>query len=228
MDKGRIIFFATRLVLLLFLVVPYTAIAGVPAAKDLDSVRLKKEELLCRQIQDKIKKNQELRKTVKTSIQLGYDACAVIKCAIKGGGDLKQIIPGATDAGSTKDVVSKCSLDAGAAAKDVAAILSSLSEPGICYILPEEPEIITGPPSGTSGGFLLSPGGFSSASTSSCVVSGYHFRVQLNPKTAIEWCTHGHKCLQSLFTHIIHKFHTNRRKIRLEIVKHPSQRTGHA
>ena len=160
MNKKRVIFFPDWLVLLLILVLPYAAHAGVTSAKELNSIRLKKEELLCQQIQDKIKKNQEIRKTVKTSIQLGYDACAVIKCSIKAGGDLRQVIAGATDAGSTKDVVSRCSLDAGAAAKDVAAILSSVSEPGICYILPEDPEIISGPPVGTNGGFLLSPAGF--------------------------------------------------------------------
>jgi hypothetical protein len=156
----RIICLRISLVLLLFLSLPYTANAGVSHARDLDSVSSKKEELLCTQIQDKIKKNQEIRKAVTTGIQMGYDACVVIKCAIKGGANLRQVITGAIDAGSTKDVVSRCALDAGAEAKDVAGILSSVAEPGICYILPEEPEIIAPPPGGTRGGFLLSPSGF--------------------------------------------------------------------
>ena len=100
------------LALLLFLLLPYTANSEVPKAKAPDSSRVQKEELLCRQIQDKIKKNQEIQKTVRTSIQMGYDACGVIKCAIKGNGDLKQIIEGAVEAGTTKDVVSRCALDA--------------------------------------------------------------------------------------------------------------------
>ena len=126
MNKRRIIFFINWLVLLLFLITPYTANAAGPKAKALDSSRLQKEELLCRQIQDKIKNKQEIRKVVKTSIQMGYDACEVIKCALKGGGEVKQVITGAIDAGTTKDVVSRCSLDAGADARDVAAILSGL------------------------------------------------------------------------------------------------------
>jgi hypothetical protein len=145
--------------LLFFLFSTYTANAGAPPVKAEDAVRLKKQELLCLQIQDKIKNKQEIRKIVKTSIQMGYDACEVIKCAIKGGGELKLVITGAIDAGSTKDVVSRCSLDAGADAKDVAAILSSVSEPGLCYVLPEEPEIIDPPPGGSPGGFL-SPSSF--------------------------------------------------------------------
>ncbi len=119
----------------------------------------KKDELICIQIQEKIKKNKESRKIVATSIQLGYDACGVIKCAIKGGADLKQVITGAIDAGSTKDIVSRCALDAGAEAEEVAGILSGLADPGVCYFLPEEPEIIVSPPGGTRGGFL-SPSGF--------------------------------------------------------------------
>src|SRR3990172_10725304 len=156
----RIMYLGISLVLLLFLSVPYTVNAGALHARDLDSLSSKKEDLLCMQLQDKIKKNQEIRKVVTTSIQMGYNACGVIKCAIKGGANLKQVITGAIDAGSTKDVVSRCALEAGAEAKDVAGILSRVAEPGICYLLPEEPEIIVPPPGGTSGGFLLSPSGF--------------------------------------------------------------------
>ncbi len=102
----------------------------------------------------RIKNNLEIRKVVRTSIQMGYDACGVIKCSIKGGGDLKEVIGGAVEAGTTKDVVSRCSTDAGADAREVAAILNSLSEPGLCYVLPEDPAIIAPHPGGTAGGFL--------------------------------------------------------------------------
>jgi hypothetical protein len=158
MYKQRIINLTVSLFFGMLLVVPTVNAAPSPV-KSADSIRLTKEELLCRQIQDKIKNQQEIQKFIKTSIQMGYDACATIKCAIKGGGELKQVITGAIDAGATKDVVSRCSIDAGADAKDVAAILSSVSEPGLCYVLPEEPEIIDPPPGGSTGGFL-SPSGF--------------------------------------------------------------------
>ena len=105
----------------MILVIPSAYAAGLKATAP-EYSRVQKEELLCRQIQDKIKNNQEIRKTVKTSIQMGYEACGVIKCAIKGNGDLKQIIEGALEAGTTKDVVSRCALDACTEAKDIAAI----------------------------------------------------------------------------------------------------------
>jgi len=137
MNKRKIIFFTNWLVLLFFLILPYTAKAA--------GTLMQKEEAICQQIQGKIKINQEIGKVVKASIQMGYGACGVIKCAIKGGGDLKQIIEGSVEAGTTKDVVSRCALDAGADAKDVAVILSNISATGICYILPEDPEIIVPP-----------------------------------------------------------------------------------
>ena len=73
------------------LLVLTSPIAAAPPVKAnaLDSIRLTKDELLCGQIQDKIKNKLEIRKVVRTSIQMGYDACGVIKCSIKGGGDLK-------------------------------------------------------------------------------------------------------------------------------------------
>jgi hypothetical protein len=126
-----------NLTVLLFLgmsLVLSSANAEGPKAKALDSSSLQKEELLCRQLQDKIKNKQEIQEVVKTSIKTGYDACGVIKCAIKGGGDSKQIIEGAVEAGTTKDVVSRCALDAGADSKDVAVILSNMEEPE--YIIP--------------------------------------------------------------------------------------------
>ena len=139
-----------------------SANAEGPKAKTLGSSRLQKEELLCQQIQDKIKNKQEIREAVKTSIQIGYEACGVIKCAIKGSGDLKQIIEGAVEAGTTKDVVSKCALDAGAASKDVAVILSNMEDSGLGYSLPEEPEVISITPliDAARGGALISPSGF--------------------------------------------------------------------
>lgn len=151
MNKRRIIFNTSWLVLLFFLILPYIADAGVPPVKPADSASLKKEELLCRQIQDKIKNKQEIRKVVKASIQMGYAACGVIKCAIKGGGELKQIIEGAVEAGTTKDVVSRCALDAGADARDVSLIfmnqlrLCNIEEPGLGYSLPEESDSINVP-----------------------------------------------------------------------------------
>jgi len=99
-----------------------SANAEGPKANVLDSSSLQKEALLCQQLQDKIKNKQEIRDVVKTSIQMGNDACGVIKCAIKGGGDLNQVIGGAVETGITIDVVARCSLNACAEAKDIAAI----------------------------------------------------------------------------------------------------------
>ena len=152
-------YFSLCAVLLFFLILPYMVNAESVSANNLNSVRSKKDELICVQIHEKIKKNQEIRKFVTTSIQMGYDACGIIKCAIKGGANVKQVIAGAIDAGSTKDIVSRCALDAGAEAKEVAGILSGIAEPGVCYYLPEDPEIIASPPAGTRDGFL-SPSGF--------------------------------------------------------------------
>jgi hypothetical protein len=158
MNKQGIISLTVSLFFVSILALP-SANAASHLLKAADSTRLKKQELLCQQIQDKIKNRQEIRKIVKASIQMGYDACETIKCSLKGGGDLKQVITGAVEAGTTKDVVSKCSVDAGADAREVAAILNSIAEPGICYDLPEEIEVIDPPPGGSSGGFL-SPSGF--------------------------------------------------------------------
>lgn len=160
MNNRTVICFALCTVFFVFLILPYVADAGNTRKNDLNSLRTKKDELVCLQIQEKIKKNKESRKVVTTSIQLGYEACGVIKCAIRGGGDLKQVITGAIDAGSTKDVVSRCALDSGAEAKEVAGILSGIADSGVCYFLPEEPEIIVPPHAGTREGFLLSPSGF--------------------------------------------------------------------
>ena len=99
---------------------------------------------------------------------MGYGACGVIKCAIKGGGDLKQIIEGAVEAGTTKDVVSKCALDAGAEARDVSVIfmaqlrLCNIEEPGLGYSLTDEPEVINITPltNANKGGAFISPSGF--------------------------------------------------------------------
>jgi len=143
------------LFLMLFLLLPYAAKAEAPKPKAHDYSRSQKEELLCRQIQDKINNKQEIRTVVRTGIQMGYNACGVIKCAIKAGGDLRQSIEGAVEAGTTKDVVSRCAIDAGADSREVAAILNSIG-PAICYILPE---VIDSPPEGRRGGFL-SPSGF--------------------------------------------------------------------
>lgn len=146
-------------VLLGCLMVPYQGYAEKVPSTDPASIRSKKDELICAKIRDKIQKSQEILKVVTTSIQMGYDACGVIKCAIRGGADVRQVLTGAVEAGSTKDVVSRCALDAGADAKEVAGILNSLAEPGVCYLLPEEPEIIVSPPVGSRDTFL-SPSGF--------------------------------------------------------------------
>lgn len=115
------------------------------------------EEKACSVIKDKIQKNQDIRKYVKTSIQMGFKACNIIKCSIEGGGDLTQIIAGAVEAGITPDVVSRCAMDAGAKAEKVAEILDKLSSAGICYVLPEIPDEYEPPEPPI---IIISPSGF--------------------------------------------------------------------
>jgi hypothetical protein len=143
--KKRIIFSADWLILLLLLVVPCTASAEA-RTKGVDPSR--KEELFCRQIQDKITDKQEIRTVVKTGIQMGYDSCRVIKCSVRGGGDLNQIIGGAVEAGISNDIISKCCLDACVEMKEKqAGGISGSIEPywkkqtaddGICREISEE------------------------------------------------------------------------------------------
>jgi hypothetical protein len=103
------------------------------------------DQEICSILQDKIRKGQKAKKIVKTSIQMGYNACSVIKCAIKAGGNLEQTVSGAVEAGSPFDLVSRCAIDAGADANEIAPVLASVSLPGICYYLPEAPEIFIPP-----------------------------------------------------------------------------------
>lgn len=163
-NKRRLIFKTNWLVLLLFLIMPYTAGSGAPPVKAVEPARPNKEALLCSQIQEKIKNKKEIRKVVKAGIQMGYGACGVIKCAIKGGGDLKQIIEGAVEAGTTRDVVSRCALDAGAEAKYISLIMlaqlrmCNIEELGLGYSQPEEIDIII--PETPDQRRFLSPSGF--------------------------------------------------------------------
>lgn len=128
MNIQRIINLAAALFFGISLFLP-SANAEGPKAKALDFSRLQKDELLCRQLQDKIKNKQEIREIVKTSIKMGYDACGAIKCSIKGGGDSQQAIEGAVEAGTTKDVVARCALDACMEAKTLSPIISQKEGP---------------------------------------------------------------------------------------------------
>ena len=145
--------FAVSLLFVMIMVSP-SANAASNSLKTADSINTKKEELLCRYIQDEIKNKREIREFVNTNIQMGNDACSVIKCSVIGGGDLQQVICGALEAGTTKDVVSRCSIDAEADAREVDAILSNISEKGLCNVMPEKPESIDSHPGGRRGGFL--------------------------------------------------------------------------
>ena len=153
MREQRIISLTVFLLIGMMLVLP-PANAEPYRVMAADSARLKKQEVFCQQIQDKIRNEQNVRNLVKTDIQIGHDACEEIKCSIKGSGDLQQVLCGASEAGTTKDVVSRCAIDAGADPKEVAAILNNISETGLCNEMPEKPEVIDPPPSGGSGGFI--------------------------------------------------------------------------
>lgn len=133
--KKTFIFFLVQVLLLVFLNYSSADNKSVNKSPVNDA-----EEKACSVIKDKIQKTEDIRKHVKASIQMGFNACNIIKCSIEGGGDLAQIITGAVEAGTTPDVVSRCAMDAGAKAEKVAEILNKLSAAGICYLLPEIPD----------------------------------------------------------------------------------------
>ena len=89
---------------------------------------------------------------------MGTNACLVVKCAIEAKGSLEQIIVGALEAGATSDVCSRCALDAGAEAQELARIL----ELGLGFtpLVTELTPIEIGLPGGGSGGGVISPSSF--------------------------------------------------------------------
>lgn len=119
------------------------------------ALRSQKITAVCAVIGENIKKSTNIKKLVKTSIQMGYAACPIIKCSIEGNGNLEQIITGAIEAGVSPDVVSKCALICGAKAGDIGAILTGAAAPGICFIIPEKLEILEMPNVP-----MMSPAGF--------------------------------------------------------------------
>ena len=101
--------------------------------RTLDSLEGKR---VCAVLGESVKKGDDIRKIVKTSIELGYNACYVVKCALSGGGNLQQVIAGAVEAGATPDVVSKCAVDSGAETNEVARSLALAGGPSLCYFEP--------------------------------------------------------------------------------------------
>lgn len=99
-----------------------------------------KEKDACSVIHEKVRQGINIKKYVKTSIQMGYTPCSIIKCSIEAGGDTEQTVTGAIEAGVTTDVVTRCALTAGVDGKSIASILTRVSLPGACYILPENLE----------------------------------------------------------------------------------------
>lgn len=114
-----------------------------------------KIKAVCAAIGEQVKKSANIKKLVKTSIQMGYAACPIIKCSVEGNGNLEQIITGALEAGVSSDVCSRCALIAGATAGDIGTILTGAAAPGICFILPERLERLVMPDVP-----VISPAGF--------------------------------------------------------------------
>lgn len=109
-------------------------------SKEIQPNTQEKEKDACSVIHEKVRQGNNIKKYVKTSIQMGYTPCRIIKCSIEAGGDVEQTVTGAIEAGVTTDVVARCALTAGADSKSIASILSKVSLPGACYILPENLE----------------------------------------------------------------------------------------
>lgn len=122
----------------LSVVFSFAAVSSPNTPQDTLSALSEKIKAACTVIEENIKKGNNIKKYVRTSIQMGYAACPVIRCSIQAGGDLEQIITGALEAGVTTEVASKCCIAAGAEPKNIAAILSSVSASNICYLLPED------------------------------------------------------------------------------------------
>ena len=78
---------------------------------------------ICPVVKSCIKEGLGTQEIVKTSLLMGHKPCYVIKCAADGGGTLEQIIYGAIEAAVTADIISRCCLDAGFGADDIAKIL---------------------------------------------------------------------------------------------------------
>jgi len=113
--------------------------AGLYASADKavsNAATMEKEKKACAFIGEQIQKGTEIKKYVKTSIQMGYDSCSIIKCSIRWGGNLKEILAGAVEAGMTSDVVSRCAIDGGADRNLVAQYIALIGAPKICFYDP--------------------------------------------------------------------------------------------
>lgn len=106
-----------------------------PAAADNGKGRPGDKDTTCKLIDIALKRGGDLRKLVKTTLQMGHDACSVIKCSIRSDRRLEDIIAGAYDASVPTDVVARCSLDAGADGIRVSEIMAGLS-PNLCFLGP--------------------------------------------------------------------------------------------
>jgi len=111
--------------------------SALPAADDVSGLQQAKAEEICAAVKSTIADGIGSKVVVQTAIMLGHKPCQVVRCAIEGGGDLEQILAGAASAGCSTEVASRCAIDAGAPADEVARLLS-LPEMGInlCYFQP--------------------------------------------------------------------------------------------
>lgn len=112
-------------------------VVPVQTSSKIAELLMEKERTACSAVKDKIGKGENIRITVRTSIQMGFNACPIVKCAVSAGGDLKEIVTGAVEAGAQTDVVSKCAADAGADLGMLAAYIREAS-PNLCWFMPSE------------------------------------------------------------------------------------------
>ena len=112
---------------------PVTQSDGKTQDDDALFSKASKEEHVCAFINDKIKAGEDIKKFIRTSLQMGYNPCALINCAIKGGGNLEQIIAGAVEAGATHAVISKCCMNAGVDANELTRTFAKVGSPTLCY-----------------------------------------------------------------------------------------------
>jgi len=117
--------------------------------KDILTKRYQEEKDICAVVKEAIRKGINAKEVTKICIEMGHNACLVVRCAVEGKGNLEQIIIGALEAGATPDVFSRCTLDAGAEAREIARILE-----------PELSPAEIGLAGGSSGGGLISPSSF--------------------------------------------------------------------
>ncbi|MFH1703724.1 MAG: hypothetical protein ABIB41_09925 [Nitrospirota bacterium] len=105
--KKKILEYLSAVILLLILSNPSFA---EEAMSNMISEKFSEKKDICLVIRSLIQEGKTIKKVVKASINMGYNACLVAKCALEGGRNLEQIINGAIEAGVKSNVIAECAI----------------------------------------------------------------------------------------------------------------------